>query len=121
MQQARLSIPPAPEHVRLVRLVVAAAARRAGLTDEQLDDVRLAVGEAVSRAVSRQKASQSESEVHIAIIDSAESFSVGVTDDAPAQVSDLDDGVALALISALAPVVEQVDRTLILRWEQPTA
>jgi anti-sigma regulatory factor (Ser/Thr protein kinase) len=40
-----------PEHVRTARLVAAAVARRAGITESMLDEVRLAVGEACSRAV----------------------------------------------------------------------
>ncbi len=42
-----------PEHVRTARLVATAVARRLGLVDEQLDAVRLAVGEACARAVRR--------------------------------------------------------------------
>ena len=40
-----------PAHVRTARLVAAAAARRAGVDEELLDEIRLAVGEAGSRAV----------------------------------------------------------------------
>ena len=35
-----------PEHVRTARLVAAAVARRAGVDEAVLDEVRLAVGEA---------------------------------------------------------------------------
>jgi anti-sigma regulatory factor (Ser/Thr protein kinase) len=48
-----LTFVPGPEHVRTARLVVVAVARRAGLEDSRLDDVRLAVGELCARAVSR--------------------------------------------------------------------
>jgi anti-sigma regulatory factor (Ser/Thr protein kinase) len=40
-----------PEHVRTARLVAVALARRAGVEAGLLDEVRLAVGEACSRAV----------------------------------------------------------------------
>ena len=40
-----------PAHVRTARLVAAAVARRCGLDEAVLDEVRLAVGEACSRAV----------------------------------------------------------------------
>jgi anti-sigma regulatory factor (Ser/Thr protein kinase) len=40
-----------PAHVRTARLVAAAAARRAGVDEQLLDEIRLAVGEACSRAV----------------------------------------------------------------------
>ena len=39
-------------HVRVVRLVAAAFARRAGVDEEAIDEVRLAVGEACSMSVS---------------------------------------------------------------------
>lgn len=48
-----LSFAPAAEHVRMARLVVVAAARRAGVDEARLDDVRLAVGELCARAVNR--------------------------------------------------------------------
>lgn len=40
-----------PAHVRTARLVAAAAARREGVDERFLDEIRLAVGEACSRAV----------------------------------------------------------------------
>ncbi|MBK6872993.1 MAG: ATP-binding protein [Kineosporiaceae bacterium] len=48
-----LTFAPAAEHVRMARLVVVAAARRAGVDEVRLDDVRLAVGEMCARAVNR--------------------------------------------------------------------
>lgn len=42
-------------YVRTARLVGVAVARRAGVADEVLDDVRLAVGEACGRAVARHR------------------------------------------------------------------
>ena len=46
-----LRLPPTPVHVRTARLVAAAVARRSGVTEDLLDEVRLAVGEACARAV----------------------------------------------------------------------
>ena len=46
-----LRLPPSAAHVRTARLVAAAMARRSGVGEGQLDDVRLAVGEACARAV----------------------------------------------------------------------
>jgi serine/threonine-protein kinase RsbW/stage II sporulation protein AB (anti-sigma F factor) len=43
--------PASPEHVRDARREIAELARRAGIPDEALDAVRLAVSEAVSNAV----------------------------------------------------------------------
>ena len=46
-----LRLPSSPAHVRTARLIAAAMARRSGVGEEILDEVRLAVGEACSRAV----------------------------------------------------------------------
>ncbi len=52
MPIVRLQISPRPSHVRTARLVSAAVARQVGLSDSTLDEIRLAVGEACSLAVS---------------------------------------------------------------------
>jgi anti-sigma regulatory factor (Ser/Thr protein kinase) len=51
MSSVRLAFTPAPVHVRTARLVGVAVARRAGVAEELLDEVRLAIGEACTRAV----------------------------------------------------------------------
>ena len=51
MATVHLSFSPSPAHVRTARLVGVAVARRAGVADATLDEVRLAIGEACSRAV----------------------------------------------------------------------
>ncbi len=101
MPTATLSLPPTPEHVRTARLVVVAAARRAGVAEDVVDDVRLAVGEAVARAVLRHAASGTDADVEVVVDD--------------------DEGMALALVRAVAPEVEIEPRmptgtTLRLRW-----
>lgn len=53
MPTVRLAFSPAPQYVRTARLVSVAVARRAGVADELLDDVGLAVGDACGRAVAR--------------------------------------------------------------------
>ncbi len=44
MALVELLLTPLPAHVRTARLVVVAAARRAGLDDERVDELRLALG-----------------------------------------------------------------------------
>ena len=46
-----LRLPSSAAHVRTARLIAAAMARRSGVGEDVLDEVRLAVGEACSRAV----------------------------------------------------------------------
>jgi anti-sigma regulatory factor (Ser/Thr protein kinase) len=98
---AELRIAPRPDQVRTARLVAAAAARRAGLDDETVDDVRLAVGEAVTRAVLREREAGVESEIVIGLADDGEVFTVTVSDSAPA-AGEPDGGVALAVAVRLA-------------------
>lgn len=51
MATVTLRLPPRRAHVRTARLVAAAMARRSGVAEDLLDEVRLAVGEACARAV----------------------------------------------------------------------
>ena len=51
MATVELRFSALPAHVRTARLVAAAVARRSGVDEAVLDEVRLAVGEACSRAV----------------------------------------------------------------------
>jgi len=51
MPTITVSFTPLPVHVRTARLVALATARRLGVDDELLDEIRFAVGEACSRAV----------------------------------------------------------------------
>ena len=50
-----LRLPPNAAHVRTARLIAAAMARRSGVGEDVLDEVRLAVGEACARAVRLQE------------------------------------------------------------------
>lgn len=120
MSEATLSIPPSAEHVRVARLVAVAAARRVGLTDEQIDDVRLAVGEGVTRAVRRHLTGDVSADVSLGLSDSGDEFTVVITDRADSHLPDSDDGVSLALIRALVPEVEQSGSVLSLRWFRAT-
>ena len=45
MSIVALRFQPTAEHVRTARLIAVAAARRAGVDEARLDEVRLAVGE----------------------------------------------------------------------------
>jgi anti-sigma regulatory factor (Ser/Thr protein kinase) len=117
---ASLSIPPTPEHVRTARLVTVAAARRSGVSEDVVDDVRLAVGEAVARAVLRHAAAGTDADVEI-VVDDEDGFAVEVRDRTAPELPDDDEGMALALVRAVAPEVAIEPRTplgttLRLRW-----
>lgn len=55
MSTVRLAFSAAPRYVRTARLVGASVARRAGVADSLIDDVKLAIGEACGRAVARHR------------------------------------------------------------------
>ncbi|WP_405727038.1 ATP-binding protein [Streptomyces sp. NBC_01537] len=72
-----------PEHVRTARLVAAAVARRAGVDEAVLDEVRLAVGEACSRAVGLHRSSGVDTPVRVLLTEDEKKFSISVGDEIP--------------------------------------
>lgn len=107
MPESVLEIPPAAEFVRVARLVALAAARRAGVTEDLLDDVRLAVGEATARAVLRHGSLGLTDPVRLVLTDHPD-FDVTVEDRGGA--ADVDEEFALDLIASL-PEQAEVRRT----------
>ncbi len=91
MALVELLLSPLPAHVRTARLVAVAAARRAGLDDELVDELRLAVGEACSRAVGLHGRHAPVSPVRLTVTDDANGLTLSVTDVGPAAGPVLDD------------------------------
>src|SRR5689334_9253092 len=81
MPTVRLSFSPAPAHVRTARLVAVAVARRAGVAEELLEEIRLAIGEACSRAVALHRSHGVTSLIDI-VMDDGDRFTVRVVDHA---------------------------------------
>jgi anti-sigma regulatory factor (Ser/Thr protein kinase) len=111
MPTVRLSFSPAPAHVRTARLVAVAVARRAGVADELLEEIRLAIGEACSRAVSLHRSQGTNSLIDMAM-DNGDRFTVRVTDrasDGPAAASAATDPAAFLVE---APATAEVPETL---------
>jgi anti-sigma regulatory factor (Ser/Thr protein kinase) len=120
MATVELRFSALPEHVRTARLVAAAVARRAGVDEAVLDEVRLAVGEACSRAVGLHQNSGVVSPVRVLLTEEEKQFSIEVADEAPRTVpgggvagdaADPDaeaeeDEMGLAVISGLVDDVE---------------
>ncbi|MGH3165385.1 MAG: ATP-binding protein [Trebonia sp.] len=124
MATVEVTFTPLPAHVRTARLVATAVARRSGVDESLLDEVRLAVGEACSRAVEAHRKHCPRAPIKVALTDDTERFEVVVTDAAPAEapaetmsaelasavkapaadgvVHQLPPGVGLAVISGLA-------------------
>jgi anti-sigma regulatory factor (Ser/Thr protein kinase) len=82
MSTVRLAFSPAPVHVRTARLVGVAVARRAGVAEELLDEVRLAIGEACTRAVALHRQYGLADLVLVEMSDD-QSYTVRVIDRAP--------------------------------------
>jgi serine/threonine-protein kinase RsbW len=80
MATVELSFTALPAHVRTARLVATAVARRSGVDESLLDEVRLAVGEACSRAVEGHQLYCPAEPVRLALSDQAGRFEVEVTD-----------------------------------------
>jgi serine/threonine-protein kinase RsbW len=117
MATVEVAFTPLPAHVRTARLVATAVARRSGVDEALLDEVRLAVGEACSRAVEVHRRLCPAEPVRIEMTNQGERFVVVVRDAAPtvpppgaaAATPNGDDGAmaipsgfGLAVISGLA-------------------
>ncbi|MFD8200167.1 ATP-binding protein [Streptomyces sp. NPDC059701] len=118
MATVELRFSALPEHVRTARLVAAAVARRAGVDEAVLDEVRLAVGEACTRAVGLHQHVGITAPVHVSLIEEEKQFSIEVGDKAPHAVPGAagrgagddveaeEDEMGLAVISGLVDDVE---------------
>jgi anti-sigma regulatory factor (Ser/Thr protein kinase) len=118
MATVELRIPPLPVHVRTARLVGVAAARRTRLPDDLVDELRLAVGEACSRAVAIHAVHAPDSPVIVTVSDDEGRLTVEVVDlgpppgsfDGPVHellhASPGDPNVALAFLSGLVEDVQ---------------
>src|SRR5256885_4382964 len=83
MPTVEVSFTALPAHVRTARLVALAVARRAGVADDLLDEIRLAVGEACSRAVGVHQSKAPDSPVVMLLSDEQDRFTVEVVDGGP--------------------------------------
>jgi serine/threonine-protein kinase RsbW len=93
MPTVELRFSALPAHVRTARLVVAAVARRVGIDESTLDEVRLAVGEACSRAVALHRRHCPDAAVRVRFRDDEGRLQVAVTDAAPAGIQGVDDPI----------------------------
>jgi anti-sigma regulatory factor (Ser/Thr protein kinase) len=126
-----------PEHVRTARLVAAAVARRAGVEEAVLDELRLAVGEACSRAVGLHRSTGVDRPVRVVLTEEEKKFSIEVGDEVPVNAVGAAPGapggsateeagdesqMGLAVISGLVDDVEVLDgeRGGIIRMSWPT-
>lgn len=119
MATVELTFSALPAHVRTARLVATAIARRTGVEESLLDEVRLAVGEACSRAVEAHRVHCPGEPIRIELRDDSGRFEVTVSDLAPSDeyerdrpldpsvlADSYDSGFGIAVIAGLADDVE---------------
>lgn len=94
MATVELRFSAQPEHVRTARLVAAAVARRAGVDEAALDEVRLAVGEACSRAVGLHRSHGITAPIKVVLTEEEKSFSIEVGDEVPGPGSEAESATA---------------------------
>jgi anti-sigma regulatory factor (Ser/Thr protein kinase) len=78
MATVEVTFTPLAAHVRTARLVATAVARRSGVAESLMDEVRLAVGEACSRAVETHASQCPDEPVRVALSSDAGRFEIEV-------------------------------------------
>lgn len=110
MATVTLRLSPQRAHVRTARLVAVAMARRSGVSEEVLDEIRLAVGEACGRAVQLHERYGLVDPVVITMTDD-DRFEISVHDQAVLKGA-ADEADATGLSAPQRPQVSQ-------DWEEP--
>ena len=87
MPTVEIRFSPLPAHVRTARLMAVAVARRSQVDDSALDELRLAVGEACSRAVRLHQRYAPGVPVAMTLCDDDGAFAVDVIDEGPVRRS----------------------------------
>lgn len=122
MATVELRFSALPEHVRTARLVAAAVARRAGVDEAVLDEVRLAVGEACTRAVGLHQSAGLTAPVEVRLVEEEKQFSIEVGDEAPVAAPSAggadaeEDDMGLAVISGLVDDVQVTPGLIRMSW-----
>ena len=88
LSTVRISFTPDPAYVRTVRTVAVAVARRVGVSNELLDEVRLAIGEACTRAIGVHRREGLADPIEVAMgLRGVARFTVGITDRGSAEAA----------------------------------
>jgi len=109
----RLAFPPEPRLLGTIRLVVGIVARKAGMDEEGIEDLKVAVSETCAVAVGDLNRAGRLDPIEIDLVESADRFGIEVRDRAPApavapgdradgEIGEIDDReFGLALVGAL--------------------
>jgi anti-sigma regulatory factor (Ser/Thr protein kinase) len=106
----RLTFPPEPRLLGTIRLVVGVVARKAGMGEEGIEDLKVAVSETCAVAVGDLNRAGRADPIEVDLVESADRLGIEVRDRAPAStvaaggpaVGEVDDReLGLALVGAL--------------------
>ena len=106
----RLTFPPEPRLLGTIRLVVGVVARKAGMGEEGIEDLKVAVSETCAVAVGDLKRAGRLDPIEVDLVESDDRFGIEVRDRAPAPTAaagdpadgEVDDReLGLALVGAL--------------------
>jgi anti-sigma regulatory factor (Ser/Thr protein kinase) len=101
----RLAFPPEPRLLGTVRLVVGVVARKAGMGEEGIEDLKVAVSETCAVAVGDLNRAGRPDPIEVDLVSSADRFGIEVRDRAPAPTAAAGDPadreLGLALVGAL--------------------
>jgi serine/threonine-protein kinase RsbW len=76
-----LEVPPSPEYIAIVRLVVSSlASARRNLADQRIDDLKLAVSEACTNAIEAHARAGHRRAVAVRVLEADERLEVEITD-----------------------------------------
>lgn len=116
MLDVELRVPPDVQYVGLARLVVTAAARQAGMTNDRIEDLKIAVSEAAASAIQAHQRAEDPRPITLTFGPTgADQFGVTITDAGPQDTGpesigarnwNADGGLGVTLIRGLADVVD---------------
>ncbi|HEV2057839.1 MAG TPA: ATP-binding protein [Solirubrobacteraceae bacterium] len=116
MPDVELRVPPDVQYVGLARLVVTAAARQAGMTNDRIEDLKIAVSEAAANAIQAHQRAGETSAITLTFGPTgADQFGVTIADAGPEGAApdsiggrnwNADGGLGVTLIRGLADVVD---------------
>jgi serine/threonine-protein kinase RsbW len=118
--EVELRLPPDTQHVGLARLVVVTAARRAGMDEERVEDLRIAVSEATTNAILAHRREDSgervtlrfgatdDGEFAVVISDTGPGFEPKSAEELEERDLSIEGGLGVTLIRGLADHVDFV-------------
>lgn len=118
MPDVELQVPPDAQYVGLARLVVTAAARQAGMSNDRIEDLKIAVSEATANAIHAHQRDGENQPVSLVFGPSGKNqFAVTIADAGHVSEEDTaeeigarnwnsDSGLGVTLIRGLADVVD---------------